>query len=128
MANASISPNKPNTEQSKAVSSHRGPKAQHRFGLVHFSQVRRKNDAQLIRRRQLITIGRLQQGIRNFTQIASDDLVQVVQRQSDPMVGNAILRKIVGPDSFGSVTGSDLSASLVRSLCMVLREFLCVEP
>ena len=34
---------------------------------------------------------------------AGNDLLQLVERQVDPVVGDAPLRKIVGPDSFGPV-------------------------
>jgi hypothetical protein len=44
------------------------------------------------------------QGLHHRAEVAFHDLGQVVQGESDAVVGEAALREIVGPDAFGPVT------------------------
>src|SRR5215813_6463322 len=44
-----------------------------------------------------------------------EHLIELVQRQADAMVGDASLRKIVGANALGTVTGSDLILTLRRA-------------
>ena len=46
-------------------------------------------------------------------QVAGDDLVELVQREADAVVGQAILREVVGANPLAAVAGAD-EASCVR--------------
>ena len=48
----------------------------------------------------------LHQGFHHGTQVALYDLIELVQGKVDAMVGNAPLRKVVGPDALGSIAGT----------------------
>ena len=48
----------------------------------------------------------LDQGFHHGTQVALYDLIELVQGKVDAMVGNAPLRKVVGPDALGSIAGT----------------------
>src|SRR5262249_37562862 len=52
--------------------------------------------------------------------LALDHLRQLVERQGDPVIGDAALRKIVGPDALGAVARSDLAAALGGALGIAL--------
>ena len=45
-------------------------------------------------------------------QVAFHDAIEIVERQTDPMIGDAVLRKIVGPDFFFAPAGADLAFAL----------------
>src|SRR5205814_191483 len=56
------------------------------------------------------------QGIDQFAQrLAGNHLRQFVERQVDAVVGDAALRKIVGADAFGAVTGADFLLAIGRA-------------
>ena len=40
-------------------------------------------------------------------QVAGDDLVEVVQREADAVVGEAVLREVVGANPLAAVAGAD---------------------
>jgi hypothetical protein len=44
-------------------------------------------------------------------QLAFHHIAEVVQRQADAMIGDAILREVIGADFFGPVSGFDLAAT-----------------
>jgi hypothetical protein len=47
------------------------------------------------------------QGIQEFLDLAVQHVVQIVYGQADPVVGDAALGKIVGPDLGAPVAGAD---------------------
>src|SRR6266852_7316264 len=48
-----------------------------------------------------------------LTDFPGDDGVELVKRQVDAMVGQAVLRKVVGADAFAAVAGADEGAALL---------------
>ncbi len=48
------------------------------------------------------------QCINDLVQISVHDLIQIVDRQADAVVGAAILREVVSPDLLAAITGSHL--------------------
>ena len=52
------------------------------------------------------------EGVDDVVQIAVHDLVEVVYRQADPVVGAAILREVVGPELLSQVPS--LSSLLIE--------------
>src|ERR1019366_3731820 len=56
------------------------------------------------------------QRIDHRVQVTVDDLVQVVGLIAHPVIGDAILREVVGPDPFRPVHGTDLAAPLRAGL------------
>ena len=55
------------------------------------------------------------------------DLIQIVERQLDPVIRDPALRKIIGADFFRTVAGSDLAASQIRFSVMPLLQLQVIE-
>ena len=83
-------------------------------------------------------------GIDHFIQrFAGHDLVELVEREMDPVVGQSALRKIIGANAFGAIPGTDLGTPVGgalgveplalrlkdadRSNIMARARFLCCE-
>src|SRR5262245_25106690 len=60
----------------------------------------------------------------DVAEIAGDDGVELVEIQIDAVIGDAILRKIVGADAFVAVAGTDLAAARFGTFAM---EFLLLH-
>ena len=57
------------------------------------------------------------EGIDHFVQrFARQDLVELVEREIDPVVGKPALRKIIGADAFGAIAGTDLGTPVRGAL------------
>src|SRR5262249_43569592 len=54
------------------------------------------------------------QRLDQFAQVAGDDGVQLVQAQLDPVVGDPVLREVVGADLLAAVARADLRLPLLR--------------
>src|SRR5216683_4510780 len=52
------------------------------------------------------------QSVDHFAQVARDDGVELVPRLVDAMVGDAILREVVGADALAAVAGADQALAL----------------
>ncbi len=57
-----------------------------------------------------------------------NDLVKLVKREIDAVIGNPPLRKIIGADALGTVTGTHLSLALGRTLGIDAVAFQIVKP
>ena len=57
-----------------------------------------------------------QERLDHFVELSLHDLVELVESQSDAVVGQSVLGEVVGPDPLAAVAGSDQAASLVGSL------------
>ena len=57
--------------------------------------------------------------VNDRSELAFHHLIQLMERQSDAMVGDAVLRKIVRANFLGAIPGFDLAAAL-GSNCFVL--------
>lgn len=64
--------------------------------------------------RQLFRLVRRYTRVDDFLNIAVHNFVQLVEREIDAVIGHAALRKIVGADLLGAVTGPDLAAPRLR--------------
>src|SRR5262245_61869899 len=53
------------------------------------------------------------EGLHDVVQMAGDDTVQLVQRQVDAVVGDAVLREVVRADALGAIAGADQGAALL---------------
>ena len=53
-------------------------------------------------------------------EVAVEHLVEVVRLEADPVVGDAVLREVVGADPLGAVDGADLAAPRGRRLAVGL--------
>ena len=60
------------------------------------------------------------QRIHQRSEFAVHDFAELVQGEADAMVGDAILRKVVGADFFGAIAGFDLPAPLGGDLVVLL--------
>ncbi len=89
----------------------------------------------LINRSGILILSHLQQlrcliggdaGVDDFLDIAVHDLIQLVNRQIDPVVGHTALREIVGPDFFRAVAGSHLALAQfrLRIVCFLLLDII----
>ena len=56
------------------------------------------------------------QGVGHRLQIAGDDLIELVQRQADAVIGHAVLREVVGADPLAAIAGADQALALGRPL------------
>src|SRR5207248_11295281 len=52
---------------------------------------------------------------------------KLVQREPDAMIGDAVLRKIVGANFFAAVAGTNHGAALFRKLLLLLLQLHLVE-
>src|SRR5688572_30146808 len=64
---------------------------------------------------------RLTKRLDQWADLALEDSRQLVHRQVDPMVGHAILRKVVGANLRGAIAGADLRLAHARALGFLLR-------
>ena len=53
--------------------------------------------------------------LHDFFEVAPEHLVQLVDGQSDPMIGDPVLRKIIGTNLFTSIAGSNLRLPVLRN-------------
>ena len=58
--------------------------------------------------RQFFGLVFLIQRTNQLIEVAVHDIIELVQRQIDTVIGDAALRKIIGANAFGPVPGSDL--------------------
>ena len=68
----------------------------------------------------LLHIRRLQ-GVNHFIEIAFHDAVEIVERQADAVIGDPVLRKIVGANFFFAPAGADLALARARNISLLLR-------
>src|SRR5689334_24963972 len=66
------------------------------------------------------------QCIEKGIQVTVEDLVEVVRLEVDPVVGDAVLREVIRPDSLAAVDGADLAGPVGRrvGLCLVFGQGL----
>ncbi len=67
------------------------------------------------------------QGVGDRLQVAGDDLVELVERQVDAVVGHAVLREVVGADPLAAVAGADEALALGGPLGLLLLQLGIVE-
>ena len=60
----------------------------------------------------------------NFLELSVHDRINLVQRQINPMVSDASLRKIVGANSFTAISGSNLALAVFGDLIFSLLFYL----
>src|SRR5262249_29248860 len=72
----------------------------------------------------LIVSGHL---IQQLHQIAIEDLGEAMGREVDPMIGDAVLREVVGPDLFRSLSGAHLAAAIFRDRFLLLAQLHLVQ-
>jgi hypothetical protein len=65
----------------------------------------------------VLIVKRAEQGV----EVAFHDGVEPVKGQFDSVVGDAILREIIGPDTLAAIAGPDLGAAFVCQLLLFLR-------
>src|SRR5918992_3157349 len=70
---------------------------------------------------QLLPAGHAQR-VDDRVQIAIEHVVEIVHRQIDSVISDAALRKIIGPNFGGPVTGADHGPPLPRPGGLLLRE------
>lgn len=63
----------------------------------------------------------------HLVQIALHDLIQLIERQVDAMIGHSALREIVSPDTFAAIPAADLALAVsgafrVRRLTLHVKE------
>ena len=66
-----------------------------------------------LRLSQALFLVEVAQRLDQFAQVAGDDGVELVQVQVDAVIGDAVLREIVGADAFAAVAGADQGAPLL---------------
>ena len=71
----------------------------------------------------LLEIGVLE-GRNHFVQVAFHDAVEIVEGQADPMIGDAVLRKVIGANLFFAAAGSDLAFAVSRIFRLFLALFV----
>ncbi len=59
---------------------------------------------------------------------AFHDAIDIVQRQIDAMIGNAALRKVIGPDALLPVAGPDLRFARLTAGAVNLLALIVIEP
>src|SRR4051794_37363205 len=52
--------------------------------------------------------------IRNRLQVPGDNLIKIVHRKPDAVIGEAVLRKVIGTNSFASIARADEALPLRR--------------
>src|SRR5882724_2606715 len=67
------------------------------------------------------------QAVDERAELAVHDFGQLVKRQADAVIGDAVLREIVGADFFGAVAGFDLAAALGGKSGLALLLLLLVQ-
>src|SRR5882757_1050669 len=68
------------------------------------------------------------QGASQLVQIAVQDLLDLVQGQVDPVVGDPALREVVGADASRAIAASDQRASLTGLLLLLISELSVLDP
>src|SRR5207247_6039670 len=74
---------------------------------------RRPAKQQSIRPTQALLLVKLFKRLKQFRQIARDDRVESIQVQIDAVIGDAVLREIVGANSLAAVAGADQAPPLL---------------
>ncbi len=64
----------------------------------------------------------------HFAQVAFHHAVEIIQRQPDPMIGDAVLRKVVGANFFFATAGADLRFSMRGIFGFFLALLFLEEP
>ena len=54
-------------------------------------------------------------------------IAELMQRHTDAVIGDAVLREIVGANFFGAIAGADLSAAFGSNLLVLLIAFQFVQ-
>src|SRR5437667_11738955 len=67
------------------------------------------------------------QRVDNGIELAIHHLVELMQRQADAMVGDAVLREVVRPDLLAAVAGADHGTPLRPYLFLLLLELHLIE-
>ena len=69
------------------------------------------------------------EGVDHFVQrFAGHDLVELVENEMDPVVGEPPLRKIIGADAFGAIAGPDLGTPVRGALGVKFLALRIVDP
>src|SRR5262249_22820784 len=66
--------------------------------------------------------------IDQLAEVAVEDLREAMSREVDAVIGDPVLRKIVGPDFFRSIAAADLAAPVLGDRLLLLAHFHLVEP
>src|SRR5881275_2210790 len=77
---------------------------------------------------QALLLVELPQGLDQLAERSGDDRIELVEIQIDPVIGNAILRKIVGANALAAVAGADQGTPLFGPFPMELLLLHFVEP
>src|SRR4029077_16800553 len=72
----------------------------------------------------LIVSGHL---VQYLHQIAVEHLGEAMGREIDPVIGDAVLREVVGPDLFRSLASADLAAAIFRDRFLLLAQLHLVQ-
>src|SRR5512134_3805597 len=72
----------------------------------------------LAERGQLFRLVLLREGVRQLGEVAVHDRVDPVEREVDPVVGDATLRKIVGADALAAIAAADHALAHRRLLLL----------
>src|SRR3984893_10315272 len=80
-------------------------------------------------RREQICLMLGDEGIDHFIQrFAGHDLVELVESQMDPVVGEPPLREIISADSFGAIAGTDLGTPVSGALRRAFLPLRVIDP
>ena len=66
--------------------------------------------------------------LQRFGPALEDHLVDLVERQIDPVISDATLGKVIGADALRAIAGADLAAAVGRALGVELLAFELIEP
>src|SRR5688572_29346217 len=77
--------------------------------------------------REFFGVEVLGDGVEQRIQTAFHDLIELVQRQADAVIGDAILLEVIGADLFATVAGADHALALGAQLRHLLLHLNFVE-
>src|SRR2546427_457192 len=77
---------------------------------------------------QPLLLVRVPQRLQQLRQVAVDDGIELIKRQVDAVIGEAVLREIVGADTFAAVARADLALALVGADFVKLLLLALEEP
>ena len=70
----------------------------------------------------------VEQGVDHRLQVAGQDVVELVERQVDAVIGQPVVGKVVGADALAAVAGADQRSPFVGPRCVLLLPLQFVEP
>src|SRR6185312_13747109 len=79
-------------------------------------------------RGELLGVGFLRQRLGDLVEVAVHDVGDPVEREVDPMIGDAALREVVRADALAAIAAADQALALGGLLGMALAAFLVAQP